>query len=54
MDGAGAIPIAMPLCWWVKISPNFMRLLCITIWRASIRAVVDMCGNCSFVDGVVR
>ena len=43
--GAGDMPIAIPLCCLMKRSPKRMRLLCMTIVIASMRAVGAMCGN---------
>lgn len=52
--GAGDMPIAIPLCCFMKRSPNRIRLLFITRDRASTSAFGRRCGYCRFVCGSRR
>ncbi len=54
MDGAGAIPIAIPLCWWTMRSLNRIRLLFMTMSSASSNAFGLRCGNFSSVASSER
>ena len=54
MVGAGAIPIAIPLCWCAIKSPNLILLFFITIVIASTSDCGDRWGYSVFVGGLSR